>query len=116
MSLQETCRWSRLVQPRSAWPMLTDTPQKEEVPSRVPIKVLSGSVSPAPCKRHKYQLAGCFQSLCSLCVRVGVHMKLETSHSGVLISFFLPRQQALFHVLSAYSVYNTVSSKLVQLK
>lgn len=40
-----------------------------------------------------------------------VLMKLETSCSGVLISFFLPRQQALFHVLSAYSVYNTVSSK-----
>lgn len=35
----------------------------------------------------------------------------------ILVSFFfLPRQQALFHVLSAYSVYNTVSSKLVQLK
>lgn len=87
-----------------------DSPLKEEVPSHVPIKVLSVSMCPAFCKRHKYQLAGCFQSLCSQCIYVGMHMKLETSHSGVLISFFLPRQQALFHVLSAYSVYNTVSS------
>jgi len=113
--LQETCWWSRLVQPHSAG-LLVTAPPKEEVTSHVPVKVLSGSMSPAPCKRHKYQLAGCFQNLCSLCICVGVDTKLETSHSGALISFFLPRQQALFHVLSAYSVYNTVSSKLVQLK
>lgn len=92
-----------------------DSPLKEEVP----LYVHQGAFwfcEPYSCKMLKYQLAGCFQSLCSLCVRVGVHTKLETSCSGVLTSFFLPRQQALFHVLSAYSVYNTVSSKLVQLK
>lgn len=83
---------------------------KEEVSSHMPIKVLSGSVSPPPCKRHKCQLARCFQSFCSLCLCIGVQINLETLCSGVSISFFLPRQQALFHVLSAYSVYNTVSS------
>lgn len=65
---------------------------------------------PIPCA-----LAGCSQRLDS-CVRVGVHTELETACSGVPNPFFLPRQQALFHVLSAYSVYNTVSSEFGQFK
>lgn len=87
-SLQQTCCRSSLGQPtpRGRW----GPPQEE--------------VSRPKCP------AGCSQRLGS-CVRVGVRTELETWRSGVPSPFFLPRQQALFHVLSAYSVYNTVSSE-----